>query len=267
MSAREETEEAEKKKQVAAALADLVDGTAGPALDRVGAIVREAAGREMAAVLHGKPAGLVTPDEASAALADYAVKGDADLTWRALRAGVRAAVMKLEPVLFPAALAGELVDALNALDAGEARGLATPADTARGRAKRGPYGPPSRRADLGRWLVTETGFQTGLLGLSFDAAVGLVTSVTRDGKPSKHGSAGGPLLPLGGAWDAVRTFIGRARTANPMIWAIAKEQGKALARGKPIDPKFEADREAVLALANNRDAWRKVLERAEMLAP
>src|SRR6516164_8515449 len=92
MSAREETEEA---KQVAAALADLVDGTAGAALDMVGAIVREAAGREMAAVLHGKPAGLVTADEAAAALTDYAVEGDADLTRRALRAGVRAAVMKL----------------------------------------------------------------------------------------------------------------------------------------------------------------------------
>ena len=264
MSAREETEEA---KQVAAALADLVDGTAGAALDMVGAIVREAAGREMAAVLHGKPAGLVTADEAAAALTDYAVEGDADLTRRALRAGVRAAVMKLEPALFPPALAGELVDALNALDSGENRGLATPADSARGRGKPGHYGPPSRRAELGRWLVRETGFQTGLLGLSFDAAVGLVTGVTRDGKPSKHAPAGGPLLPLGGAWDAVRTFIVRARNANPMTWAIAKAQGKAPTRREPIDPKFAADRGEVLSLANNRDAWRKVLERAEMLAP
>jgi hypothetical protein len=52
-----------------------------------------------------------------------------------------------------------------------------------------------------------------------------------------------------------------------MTWAIAKAQGKALARGEPIDPKFAADRAAVLALANNRDAWRAVLKRAEMLAP
>jgi hypothetical protein len=196
MSAREETEQAKKKKQVAVALADLVDGTAGAALDMVGAIVREAAGREMAAVLHGKAAGFVTPDEASAALADYVVEGDADLMWRAVRAGIRAAVTKLEPALFPAVLAGELVDALNALDTGEGRGLATPADTARGHGKPGQYGPPSRRAELGRWLVRETGFQTEFLGLSFDAVVGLVTGVTRDGKPSKHAPAGGPLLPL-----------------------------------------------------------------------
>jgi hypothetical protein len=267
MSAREDTVKAERKKRVAAVLAYVVDGTAGAALDRVGAIVREAAAREMAAVLRGKPAGSVTPYEASAALANYAVEGDADLTWRAVRAGVRAAVVKLEPGLFPAALAGELVDALNALDAGENRGLATPADKARGHGKPGRYGPPSRRAELGRWLVRETGFQTGFLGLSFDAAVGLVTGVTRDGKPSKHAPVGGPLLPLGGEWDAVRTLIVRARKVDPMTWAVAKAQGKALARGEPIDPKFAADRGEVLSLANNRDAWRKVLERAEMLAP
>jgi hypothetical protein len=229
----------------------------GLAPGTIGYAVHMEAGRAMAAILLGKPARAVTLDEASAALTDYVVTGNPDLTWQVVRAGGRAAISKLTPENFPASLAGEFVGALDALDAGEARGLATPADAARAK------GPPGRRAELGQWLTMEIGFQAGALKIAFDAAVGLVTGVTRNGKPSPHGPA---LLPLGGAWDATRRFVDKARKANLPLWIAAKAQGEGLARGGKLDPEFHAYRRDVLATAKNKTAWRAVLKKAEMLA-
>jgi hypothetical protein len=225
--------------------------------------VHEVAGRAMAAVLLDKPQEAVTREEAMAALADYAAKGDSDLTWRAVRAGVRAVVLKLEPQVFPEALAGELIGALNALDDGEARGLATPAKARREKGKPSRYGPPSRRHDLGQWLVTETGFQAGLLDLSFDANIGLTTGVTRDGEPSPHGPT--PLLPLPMKWDAARRFVDEARKRKPELWDAAVAQGVAEARGEPLDPTFASYRLDYLALAKDRDAWRSILTKAGLM--
>jgi hypothetical protein len=233
------------------------------ALGVISIVVHETAGRAMAAVLLGKPPEAVTLEEASAALVDFAVPGNADLTWRAVRAGARASALKLSPA-FPEALAGELVGAIDALDAGEARGMATPAKIVRGGGKPARYGPPSRRRDLGRWLAIETAFQTGRLGLSFDEAVGLVTGITRNGQPSQHGT---PLLPLGGAWDAVRNLVDRARQADREMWADAKAQGEAAARGETLDDHFLASRRKVLAWAMHPEAWRKILRETKMLAP
>jgi hypothetical protein len=243
--------------------AERARGVVKDALFDLASIIREAAGREMAAVMHSKPLAAVTPAEAAGALANYVVEGDADLTWRAARAGVRAAVRELAP-LFPGNLASELVEALRALDEGEARGLATPAEAARGKGAPARYGPLGRRAELGRWLVIETAFQVGRLSLSFDAAVGLVTEVTRDEKPSSYGS---PLLPLGGAWKAVSNFINQARQSNPVMWAWAKAQGEALTRGETLDPEFTASRTEVLAIAKNDAAWRSFLRKAKVQAP
>jgi hypothetical protein len=249
--------------QPSAPAADAVKAPFDAALGVISIVVHETAGRAMAAVLLGKPPEAVTLEEASAALVDFAVPGNADLTWRAVRAGLRASALKLSPA-FPDALAGELVGAIDALDAGEARGMATPAKIVRGGGKPARYGPPSRRRDLGRWLVTEMAFQTGQRGLTFDEAVGLVTGVTRNRQPSPHGQ---PLLPLGSEWDAVRGFVDRARKADREMWAAAKAQGEAAARGETLDDHFLASRLKVLAWAKHPEAWGKILREAKMLAP
>jgi hypothetical protein len=206
------------------------------ALPDIGVAVHEVAGRAMAAVLLDKSEEAVTPDEAWAALESHAARPgdpsarsaaavllgkapdtvtqeetdglwrDRDRTYRAIRAAWRAIAMMLEPETVPASLAGELVPAFRGLDEGEVIGLAMPAKRVLHGGKPAQYGPPARRK-IGRWMVMETAFQTGLRNpLSFDAAVGLVTGVTRNGHPSPHGP---PLLPLGRAWDAVWSFIRR----------------------------------------------------------
>jgi hypothetical protein len=244
--------------------ADLSRQLLAAAFDELRARVLRAAGNAMVSAAAGKRVDDVTEAKALAILETFVGEGaDDEDTWRIARAGVTAAIEALAP-FFPETLAGLVVETFDALDDGEARGLATPAKARRGQGQPSRYGPPSRRGDLGRWLIRETAFQTGCLGLSFDAAVGLVTGVTRNELPSPHGS---PLLPLGGAWKAVSGFIGRARRADPAMWAAAKAQGEALARGEFLDPDFAASRAQVLAFAKDRTAWRAILKEAKMLAP
>jgi hypothetical protein len=235
----------------------------GHALSELRARVHLAAGRAMASALLDKPEREVTDGEAERALAWALDPANSHpLTWSAARAGVVGAVQALGG-LFPAPLANLLSDTFRALEESEARGLAIPAaPPARGSGEPSRYGPPSRRSDLGRWLVREIGFQVGFIQLSFDAALGLVTGVIRDRKPSPHGP---PTLPLGGDWRAVWRFVDRAKADHPHVWAEAVGAGEKWARGE-IDASFMAQRQETLALAADAAAWSAVLKSARMLS-
>jgi hypothetical protein len=228
-----------------------------------------AAGRAILAARTGKADEDISDDEALAAVEelDAPVSPDAALgaeeAWRINRAGAIAALRAARPVL-PNKICDWMIGTYEAADAGEVRGLATPAKGVRHGGKPAQYGPLSRRAELGQRLVTATAFQSGSRSLSFDAAVGLVTGVTRDRKPSPHGE---PLLPLGGTWDAVWGFIIRARKKNPEMWNVAKAEGEALQRGEPLTPDFVAFHDQLLADAKNDAAWRAILQKARMPTP
>jgi hypothetical protein len=220
------------------------------AFDELRARVHLAAGRAMASTLLNKPEREVTNEEAEHALAAFDPKSDDPMTWGAGRAGVFGAVWALRAVV-PDKLTEILAATFQASEDGGVRGLAVPVTVPkRGSGKPARYGPPSQQSDVGRWLAREVGFQTGLKkGLSFDAAVGLVTGVTRNGKSSQNGP---PLLPLGGGWNAVRSFAARSKADNPEMWTTAEAAD------------FVAEREEVLALARNAQAWRRVLRNARL---
>jgi hypothetical protein len=228
--------------------------------------VSRAAGRAILAARTGKAQKDISDDAALAAVEELDAPVSPDAAHgaeEAWRAGAIAALRAARPVL-PNKICDLMIGTYEAADAGEVRGLATPAKGVRHGGKPAQYGPPSRRAELGQRLVTATAFQSGSRGLSFDAAMGLVTGVTRDGKPSPHGE---PLLPLGGTWDAVWGFIIRARKKNPEMWNVAKAEGEALLRGEPLTPDFVAFHDQVLADAKNDAAWRAILQKARMPAP
>jgi hypothetical protein len=217
--------------------------------------VAEAAGCAMAAVLLGKTPGAVTPEEAARALADYVREGDADLTARAVRAGVKAVVMALEGDPFPTGLAGEVVGGLNSLDAGEGRGWAIPANVGAWRK------PPGRRREIASWIAVETAFQEGRYGCSRDRGLTRATGARRPG--SQTAVAAPQLLPLA-SWDLAlqlekegRAFIGEGIDS-------ARREGAALAAGGVLTPDFNVFRRGYLALAADPTAWRRVLRNAKI---
>ena len=210
-----------------------------------GIAVREAAGRAAAAVLLNKPLKAVTQQEAAAALADYAVKGDPDLTWRAVRAGVRAVALELEPDLFPETLAGELIGSLRALDEGEVRGLATPAKTARRKS-------PSRRAEIVRALAAEVAFQQGKHHIGRDEALEIVTGVSRGAKRPTAAAGLPPILAMAETFQTVRRLAEQGNRDNSGLTAAARAEGEAERRGETVSPDFETFRKKNIALFRAR---------------
>ena len=219
------------------------------------AAVEDVAGRAMAAVLLGKRPDAVTPEEAAAALADYVREGDADLTARAVRAGLKAVIVKLEGDLFPTKLAGEAVGGLNSLDAGEARGWTVPADVGAWRK------PPGRRREIASWVAVETAFQEGSYGCSREQGLTRATGARR---PASQTVVAAPaLLPIA-SWDLAlrleaegRAFIGDGVDA-------ARLEGAALAAGGFLTLDFNAFREGYLKLAADPAVWRQILRNAKL---
>jgi hypothetical protein len=217
----------------------------GKALRELGVRVHMAAGRAMASTLRNKPESEVTDAEAWSVLENFVVAGDEQRTWSIARAGSLGMLQALGG-LVPPVLADLLAGTFRASEESEVRGLAIPRpQPSRGSGKPVRYGPPSKRADVGRWLVREIGFQTGYLRLSLDASVGLVTGVTRSGKQSPHGPA---LLPLGGSWRAARLFADRAKADSPELWTAAVAAGDLIAQKRGADPAIMSAREEVLAI-------------------
>jgi hypothetical protein len=203
----------------------------------------------MAAVLLSKPAEAVTQEEVADAVADYVVKGDPGLTWRAVRAGVRAAVLELEPDLFPEALAGELVGALRALDEGDARGLATPAKTTRRKS-------PSRRAEIERALAAEVAFQQGKHHIGRDEALEIVTGVSRGAKRPTAAAGLPPILAMAETFQTLRRLAEQGNRDNSGLTVAARAEGEAERRGEALSPNFKAFREKNVALFRARWAAR-----------
>ena len=79
----------------------LSDADISLALGLIGFTVKETIGRAIAAVLLDKPPDAVTQEEAFAALANPVVKGNRERTNRAIRAGLIAMAVKLEPEVIP----------------------------------------------------------------------------------------------------------------------------------------------------------------------
>jgi hypothetical protein len=215
--------------------------------------VDEAAGRAIAAVLLGKSLDSVTPEEAAGALADYVREGDADLTARAVRAGVRAAVTALEGDLFPTGLAGEVVGGLKSLDSGEARGWAVPANIGAWRK------PPGRRLEIASWIAIETAFQAGRYGCSRDEGLTRATGARRPG--SRTVIAAPALWPIA-SWDIARRLEEEGRKAENEGVECARLEGAALAAGEVLTPDFNAFRQGYLAFAADPAVWRQVLRNA-----
>ena len=146
--------------------------------------------RAMAAVKFNKPLAAVTRREAAAALADYVTLGDADLTGRTLRAGVRTAHLKREPL--PESLVGELVSSLNRLDAGETErlGMLTPSKTIRRKL-------PGVDAEDACILAVEVAYQTAKHDIPRDEAIEIVTGISRGAERPTAAAGLPPILPVG----------------------------------------------------------------------
>jgi hypothetical protein len=219
------------------------------------AAVEDAAGRAMTAVLLGKKPDAVTPEEAAAALTDYVRGGDAGLTARAVRAGLKAVVLALEGDFFPTRLAGEVVAVLSSLDAGEARGWATPADVGAWRK------PPGRRQEIASWVAIETAVQQGRYGCSRDQGLTRATGARRPA--SKTVIAAPAFLPLH-SWDLALRLEEEGRAFMGDGVEAARLEGAALAAGGVLTPGFNAFRQGYLALAADPAAWGQILRNAEL---
>jgi hypothetical protein len=199
--------------------------------------------RAMAAVKFNKPLAAVTRREAAAALADYVTPGDADLTGRTLRAGVRTAHLKREPL--PESLVGELVGGLNRLDAGETKrlGMLTPAKTKRRKS-------PGGDAEDALILAVEVAYQTAKHHIPRDEAIEIVTGIPRGAKRPTAVAGLPPILPVGAMMtiQTIRRLVDRGRQDNPDPVAAAHGEGEAERRGEPLAPDFQAFRQAYMAL-------------------
>jgi hypothetical protein len=192
----------------------------------------------MAAVKLKKPLAEVTPQEAVAALTDYVTPGDADLTWRTVRAGVRAAVLRLEPVRFPESLAGELIGGLNRLDAGETKrlGMFTPAKTNLRKS-------PGVDAEDARILSVEVTYQQAKHHIPRDEAIQIVTGISRGAERQTAASGLDPILPVGAMMmQTVRRLVKRGCKDNSDLVAGARAEGEAERRGEPLSLFFQAFR-------------------------
>ena len=219
--------------------------------------VEAAMGKAMAAVLHGKPEGAVTDEEARAALADWVKPGDAETTHRAFRAGLRTMAMKFEGDLIPSNIAGEIVGVATALDRGEARGFAIPGVSQR-------WQGASRRDELAVFIAAETHYRRALEDLSVEEALARVTGIRRPGArrpvPSPD-TLSADLRML--TYDQVRDlYRAGVKLLGPDGINDAEAQGVAASEGTPVNPDFNDHRKGWLALARNGKAWRAMLRKA-----
>jgi hypothetical protein len=213
----------------------------------------------MCAVKTGVGPADVSPGEAREALADPVVPGDADLTWRLQRAGLMAVLAVLDEArIIPAHLAGLGIAALKSLDAGEPRGLATPAPSRR-------WAGAAHHDELGVFVAAMTAFAEGQFDLSRDRAQALATGVARPGARIRpEGIA--PTCPLPGVpYERVRSLAERGRALlGDAGLAHAREQGVLRARNQPGDPDFAAYLDMWGRLASDPAAWRAVLRKARI---
>jgi hypothetical protein len=198
----------------------------------------------MAAVKLKKPLAEVTPQEAAAALTDYVTPGDADLTWRTVRAGVRAAVLRLEPVRFPESLAGELIGGLNRLDAGETErlGMFTPAKTNLRKS-------PGVDAEDARILSVEVTYQQTKHHIPRDEAIQIVTGISRGAERPTAAAGLDPILPVGAmtTMQTVRRLVKKGCEDNPDLVAAARAEGEVERRGESPSVFFQAFRRGYIA--------------------
>ncbi len=199
-----------------------------------------ASGRAVAAVLFDKPEDQVSEAEAMAALETVGTEEDGDRKARALRAGWRAAAEVLNVGgLLSSALTGPLVDALDALDTGEALGMAKPSPSRRRK-------NAVERDEFERMLAFQVHFACGRWGVSKSRAVAIVTGVVQpsdggkkpvivDGRP--YPTVEKPVLPMpqGIEFDRLRKAatrgekkLGEAKLAAAHADGEAERDGRRL---------------------------------------
>ena len=205
------------------------------------AAVDEAAGRAIAAVLHDKTLETVTPEEAGAALKDPEAVGDRPRTYRAIRAGILAAVTKLTPDAFPPALAQQVEDGMIALDKGEATGWATP--------EPGKRSAPGKRAFKAHWFAIEVTFQKEQLKRSSDWAIGAVAGQWRGKRPK---DAPPPILLWRASIEALQKHLKQGEAVDPDAIAEAAAEGKKVAAGGKASADFMRRRAEYIAVWNAR---------------
>ncbi len=148
-----------------------------------------ASGRAVAAVLFDKPEGQVTGAEAMAALNYLNTEEDEERRDRALRAGVRASASVLNMGgLLPSELSIPLVAALDALDLGQARGMAKPSPSRR-------HQNVVERVEFERMLAFQVHFTRGRWEVSKDRALAIVTGVARNSSKIAPTFIGGKPYP------------------------------------------------------------------------
>lgn len=221
--------------------------------------VDDAIGRAVAAVLLDKPLDEVTREEASVALANPVAKGDIERTNRAIRAGIRAMALKLEPEILDPRFAGLIVAVTRRLDAGEwlNLGWATPAKTDQ-------RGSPGVKAEEALWFAVEIAFLRAAYGVTLDKAIGIATGVYRlatGGRKGRSTSSPRPTMPARSGWGrtTIQTIIQLGEKSDPKAIADARREGMA-ARIGAVSPDFFAFRRDYRATwaARLRQAPRRV---------
>jgi hypothetical protein len=215
------------------------------ALGAAGYLVHEAGGRAMAAVKLGKPIAEVTREEAAATLTrtGFVTDGNAELTGRTLRAGVKAMVLKLEPDLFNEYVAGVLIAELNRLEAGETENLVMlkPAETNRRKS-------PGADAEDASILSVEVTYQQAKHNIPKDEAIEIVTGISRGAERPTAVAGLDPILPVGAmTMQTVRRLVERGCEDNPDLVAAARAEGEVERRGEPTSLFFQAFRRDYIA--------------------
>lgn len=234
---------------------------------RMGAVhmqsVRErsdlAAGRAMARVLSGKEPGDISDKEAREALENYRECKDEELRNRAARAGIRAQMTEFAGSYFDQCLAGELIDAFQALDVGGTRGIAVATKNGR-RAGAKDYD------DLARFIASEVAFVRAALDItSNNRALTVVTGLVREGTkkplPPYPGFPSAPLKDAGASWEQLRRLFDTGRELlGETGWAKAAEAGRAVKTGEAPEADFQGYRNHWLRAFGSAENVRKIVK-------